>query len=223
MLINPDAPADKPETEQMTVIHQALRREFALLPELVAAVPAADTDRARVLARHLTLVLGMLHEHHEAEDDLLWPLLHQRVPMEDDLITTMETQHRSIADVIGVIEDGLPRWTATAGTAERDALAAALRRLDATLVEHLALEEKEVLPLIHENLTVAEWIAPQKHAMRHGPRDLSGKLLLAGIVLEGASPREQAWFRSEMPPPARVLWRLLGARRYAGHVRAVRA
>lgn len=222
MRINPEAPADKPETEQMKVIHRALTREFALFPALVAAVPAGDTARARRVAAHVELILGMLHEHHEAEDELLWPVLRARVPLERGLIDTMEAQHHAIAAAIGEVEAALPLWTAAAGADERASLVPHLHDLEKVLAEHLALEESEVLPLIHEHLTVPEWLAPQAHAMKHGPSGLSAKLLLAGAVLEEASPREQAWFLGEMPPPARVMWRLFGARQYANHVRAVR-
>jgi hypothetical protein len=91
------------------------------------------------------------------------------------------------------------------------------------MITHLDLEEREVLPLIHDNLTVAEWLAPQHHAMKHGPKGLVDKLLLAGMVLEDTSPGEGAWFLSEMPPPARAIWKLIGKRRYADHVTKVRA
>lgn len=223
MLINPEAPADKPETQQMKVIHRAMRREFAQLPELVAGVPAGATGRARQLGEHLTLVLGMLHEHHEAEDELLWPVLVERVPLEKDLIAVMEKQHHAIADAVDTVAAELPTWTEGAAPAARDRLAAALRDLGPALTEHLDLEEAAVLPLIHEHLTVPEWLAPQKHAMKHGPKTLTGKLTLAGMVLEDATPRERAWFLGEMPAPARLLWRLMGARGYATHVRSVRA
>ena len=59
--------------------------------------------------------------------------------------------------------------------------------------------------------------------MTHGQRRLRDKLLTSGIVLDGASPREQAWFLSEMPPPARLLWRLTGAKQFAAHRRALAA
>lgn len=222
MQIDPHAPADKPETQQMKVIHQALTREFALFPGLVAAVAAGDTARAGLVADHLALILGMLHEHHEAEDELLWPVLRARVPLEAELIDRMEAQHQLIAALVDAVESTLPRWRESAGFPERADLVHHLADLDKVLGEHLALEESEVLPLIHEHLTVAEWLAPQRHAMTHGPSGLKVKLLLAGVVLEGASPREQAWFLGEMPPPARVMWRFLGAKQYANHVRAVR-
>src|SRR4051812_19732567 len=88
MPIDPSAPLDKPETAQMVVIHKVFRREFRLLPVAIASVPDGDTDAARPLAAHTELMLAMLHEHHESEDELIWPLLHARVPMEDELIET---------------------------------------------------------------------------------------------------------------------------------------
>ncbi|MFH8224583.1 hemerythrin domain-containing protein [Streptomyces sp. NPDC018057] len=223
MLINPDAPTDKPETEQMVVIHRTLRREFRNLPSLVAAVRPADTARARVVGDHLALVLTMLHEHHEAEDMFLWPILMERVPLEKDLIGLMETQHQAIADAVAVIGSDLPTWTAQADAAVRDRIADALRGLEKALTVHLDLEESKVLPLMHEHLTVPEWLVPQKHALKHGPKTLAGKLNLAGMVLEDATPRQRAWFLGEMPAPARVLWRLVGARRYVAYTRTVRA
>ena len=207
----------------MVVIHQALRREFTLLPALVAAVPDNDAVRARTIGEHLTLVLAMLHDHHEAEDELLWPLLRQRVPLRKELIDTMEQQHQAVADAIHAIQASLPAWSAHGSAADRDRIAAILRRLDAALTEHLYLEEQEILPLIHEHLTVPEWLAPQHHAVEHGPKSLSGKLTIAGLILEDATPAQRAWFMSMLPPPARVLWRLSGARRYNAHVREIRA
>ncbi|MEU8377688.1 hemerythrin domain-containing protein [Streptosporangium sp. NPDC048865] len=223
MLIDPNSPLDKPETQQMKVIHRAMRREFAQLPELIAAVPAGDVARARLLGDHLSLVLVMLHEHHEAEDELLWPVLTERVPLEKELIEVMRQQHDVIARAVAVVEAESPTWTVNASPTARDRVAGALRDLGPSLTEHLDLEESAVLPLIHEHLTVPEWLAPQEHAMKHGPKSLTGKLTMAGMVLEDATPRERAWFLSEMPAPARFLWRVLGVRRYETHVRAVRA
>jgi hemerythrin-like domain-containing protein len=220
--IDPHAPAGKPETEQMKVIHRAMTREFALLPAQIRRVGDGDPVRASVISAHLTLLLDMLHEHHEAEDELLWPLLHRRVPLENDLIEAMEGQHQALADAITAVQGLQQSWVRAAEAPAGEALAEAVGRLAESLAEHLTLEEERVLPLIHEHLTVAEWEAPQKHALKHGPRRLGDKLVLAGVVLENATPREQAWFISAMPAPARVLWRLAGARQYAEHQRVVR-
>jgi len=214
VFIDPNFPTDKPETQQMKVIHRAMRREFAQLPPLIAATGTGDTARAGRLGGHLTLVLGMLHEHHEAEDALLWPILIERVPIEKDLIETMERQHDAVGRAATAIEAALPGWIAAADPATRDRLAGGLRDLGAALTEHLDLEESAVLPLIHDHLTLSEWLAPQKHAMKNGPKSLSAKLTMAGLILQDATPPERAWFLHEMPPPARLLWRLIGARQY---------
>lgn len=223
MLINSDAPADKPETQQMKVIHRVMRREFTLLPELIAAVPAGNTTRARLLCDHLYLVLGLLHEHHEAEDELLWPILIERLPLQRDLIMAMEKEHHAIAEGVDAAKTKASDWAAQAEPAARDRLAGCLQELGSALNGHLDHEESAVLPLIHEHLTVPEWVAPQKHAMKHGPKTLNGKLTLAGMVLEDATEPERAWFLHEMPAPARLLWRAKGAKQYEARMRQVRA
>src|SRR5262249_27113257 len=49
------------DTSDMVIVHRMFRRECALLPQLVAAVPAGDVARARTVARHAREVLDMLH------------------------------------------------------------------------------------------------------------------------------------------------------------------
>ena len=65
-------------THEMVVIHRAFRRESRLLGDLIAAAPDGDTERAAVLGRHLAWYQSGLTNHHHGEDELLWPLLHQR-------------------------------------------------------------------------------------------------------------------------------------------------
>jgi hemerythrin-like domain-containing protein len=223
MLIDPSAPVDKPETAQMVVIHKLFRREFRLLPAAIAAVADGDITAAKPLAAHAQLMLALLHEHHESEDELIWPLLHARVPIEDELIETMERQHQTVADLIEQLHPDLAGWRSTAGEPDRRRLVTNLERLHPALEEHLDLEETAVLPLIHDHLTVAEWIAPQKKAasgkLPGGPK---AGLILTGAVLEDANPAEQQWFLHELPAPVRLIWKVLGPRMYAAHLQVVR-
>ncbi|MFI6079317.1 hemerythrin domain-containing protein [Actinoplanes sp. NPDC051343] len=223
MPIDPAAPRDKPETQQMKVIHKAFRREFRLLPVLVGGVTIGDTARARLVAERARLMLALLHEHHDSEDTFIWPLLEQRAPMHKNLVDTMETQHQIVASLIPEVERGLDEWAPTAPGTARVQVARQLADLNRTLQEHLDLEEREVLPLIHDHLSVAEWEAPQKAAAMGLPSGFRVRMLIAGSVLEDATPAEHAWFRTELPPPARILWTLVGRRMYAANVRAVRA
>ncbi|MEU3862889.1 hypothetical protein AB0F03_37345, partial [Streptomyces sp. NPDC028722] len=67
--------ADRLDPQEMVVLHRVFRREIPLLADLVEAATPGDRRRTAVLADHLGLVLGALGEHHEGEDDLLWPKL----------------------------------------------------------------------------------------------------------------------------------------------------
>jgi hemerythrin-like domain-containing protein len=222
MLINPSAPPDKPETAQMVVIHKVFRREFALLPTLVSAVPEGDTTRSGRISTHAGTLFAMLSEHHESEDQFLWPLLHRRAPLEQALIDTMEAQHEGVAGLLATVEGGMRTWAASADAASRDRLATDLTRLRDGLDEHLDLEEKEVLPVIHDVLTVPEWEAPQRHAEEVMLTGFRPRMMLAGMVLEDATPAEQTWFLGQLPPPARLVWHLVGTRMYGAYTRAIR-
>jgi hypothetical protein len=221
MLIDATAPKNKPEIAQMVVIHNALRREFGLLSRLVGTVPATDTTRARLLAGHVELLLFLLHAHHDSEDRLLWPVLAGRVPSARELTATMEHEHRTLDSLIGAIRPELAGWSAGDATA-RERLAGYLARLGAALGEHLDAEEAEILPLVHDHMTVAEWEAMEKDAAKHRPRNPRVGLVTVGMMLEDATPAERAWFLSELPAAARLTWRLAGESLYAGYLRRIR-
>src|SRR5579875_3532551 len=85
---------------EMLVVHDAFRREFGALPDLVRGVASGDLDRAAVVAGHINLMAGLLHHHHQGEDDAFWPLLAERCPQEvAPLVQFMEIQHRYIAAI----------------------------------------------------------------------------------------------------------------------------
>jgi len=51
----------------MTHVQRVLRREFHDIPELIAAVPAGEAARAKVVGDHVTFMVDALHHHHAAE------------------------------------------------------------------------------------------------------------------------------------------------------------
>ena len=168
----------KPDIGQMIVIHTALTREFGLLPAIVGAVQPGDWPRMQGVAAHAELALSFLHAHHDGEDRLLWPLLLIRLPLEAQLIQTMERQHAVIADLVIALRRELTEWTQTATLHHRHAITTNLASLHTALDEHLRLEETAVLPLIQDHLTVPEWNAPFDHAQHHTPVKPRDGLLL---------------------------------------------
>src|SRR4029453_18585708 len=94
--------------------------------------------------------------HHEGEDVVLWPLLHQRGGEEaEDVVPVMERQHDAIEAANAEGLRLLPRWRSTAR--RRRELAEAFDRLEAALLEHMAMEEERILPLAEKYVTAAEW------------------------------------------------------------------
>ncbi|AIG76167.1 Hypothetical protein AJAP_16470 [Amycolatopsis japonica] len=208
-------------TQDMEIVHRAFRRESRLLKELVAAVAPGDTARAKVIADHFRDYRLGLKNHHEGEDELLWPPLLSRVDLEADIVLRMEAQHERIAATLTRLDAAVPAWEATAGAAERDTLVAVLADHQAVLLEHLDDEETTLLPLAAKHCTDEEWASLGDHMLANTPK--LTMLTLFGLVLEDANPAERATLLSALPAPVRGIWHLVGRPRYARHIRRVRA
>lgn len=208
-------------TQDMEIVHRAFRRESRLLIELVSAVTPGDTARAEVIADHFRDYRLGLKNHHEGEDELLWPPLLSRVDLEAEIVLRMEAQHERVAATLTRLDAAVPAWEATAGADERDTLVAALTDHRAVLLEHLDDEETTLLPLAADHITEQEWASLGEHMVAHTPK--LTLLTLFGLVLEDASPAERAVLLSVLPAPVRGVWHLIGRPRYVRHIRRVRA
>ncbi|CCF63585.1 hemerythrin domain-containing protein [Nocardia cyriacigeorgica] len=208
-------------TDDMKIVHRAFRRESRLLIELVAAVAPGDIARATVIAGHFRDYRLGLKNHHEGEDELLWPPLLARVDLGTEVILRMQAQHERVEATLAALDTAVPAWEAGAGADERDTLVAILADHRAVLLEHLDDEETTVLPLAAQHLTDAEWAAPGEHMVAHTPK--LTLFTLFGLVLEEADPAERALLLGVLPAPVRGIWHLFGRHRYARHIRRVRA
>lgn len=204
------------DTWEMVVAHRMYRREFRILPAIIAAVADGDRARATVVGDHLATVVLLLHHHHEAEDELLWPLMLRRVTLQAPLVHRMEEQHARLATLLTSIDELNDRWRTGAAGAVRDELAQVLAAASPVLDEHLTDEERELLPLVSRHISGKEWAALNARAQAAIPKgQLRRALVFLGAMLEDATPQEQRRFLAELPPPARLLWRLTGPRTYA--------
>ncbi|GAA3421795.1 hypothetical protein GCM10018952_69690 [Streptosporangium vulgare] len=211
---------DRPYTHEMVVVHRVFRRESGLMPRFVRAVPEGDTARAAEIAEHYLDYAEGLHHHHSAEDELVWPLLLSRVRLEADMVVRMEDQHERIAETLTRIAEVLPEWRLTASKGAGEKLAIAMEEHRAALVEHLDDEERYVLALVAEHMSVAEWEAVGARAVEQIPKK---KLLISmGAILEEADQEERGFFLGKLPFVARLLWRTVGRRQYAEQVARLR-
>jgi hemerythrin-like domain-containing protein len=215
-----DVTATRPNIQEMYVVHRVFRRELTLLPRLVRDVREGDTDRAALVGGHLRLVLDGLHMHHTGEDEVLWPRLLERAAPSAELVRTMQAQHDRVDEHLDRLDPLLQEWMRTAAVLRGEQVARVTDELQDSLLEHLDLEEREILPLVSQHISVAEW----NSLGEHGRKAISPKLmpLLFGSVLEDADPQERAMMLSPLPSPVRLLMRTWGARHYRRYIRRVR-
>ena len=208
------------DVHDMVIVHRAFRREFTLIPRLVRAVPAGDTDRAAVLTGHARLVLEGLHKHHTSEDELLWPKLLERCTPDAELVHRMEEQHERVHDALERIGPALDRWEAEARPAVTEEVAAGFDALRAALLEHLDDEEREILPLAARHITQDEWNQLGEHGQKQMKlRDLP---ILFGSVVEEATPEERTEMLKVIPLPIRILLTPVLERIYRRYITRVR-
>jgi hemerythrin-like domain-containing protein len=198
--VPPDSPAD---VGLMRTLHAALRRDLTRL-QAVADQLDGSAPPPTVLAGW-DLFRKQLDNHHAAEDDDLWPVLRRELsdPGELAVVDEMVAEHRHIPDALADVDAALR------GGGE---LKAPVDHLSTVVRDHLEHEEREVLPLIERNLTRAQWrtfLLTERD--RRSPRERPEFLTW---VLDDADEQEAAAVLTELPPPARLAYRLVLRRRY---------
>ena len=195
---------------EMALIHRLIRRGFEQARQFVLA-PGATT-RASAVAEYVGFHLDGLHSHHSSEDELLWPVLSERAEMSGALIRRMEMQHARVHDAVDATRRELVAWKGQPTAPGSESLAAALGDLVERLAEHLAEEERDVVPLIAAHITQAEWDHLGKVAFsKFTPTQ---RFTAMGEMLAAATPTEAARMLAGLPAPIKIVWRLLGQRKY---------
>jgi hemerythrin-like domain-containing protein len=185
------------DSRDMYAVHNMLRQGFGQLPGLVRGV-TANAERAELVADHARLLVTIVTTHHEAEDAILWPALTQRAPDElAPVVDSMERQHRELHSLLNSVEESAVRYRMARGSVERDALARTAEGVLGPLHEHLAAEEREILPLIDRYLTNAEWAAVGEHGLPHlTPTQVP---LVFGMMLREATEDQRALLAKNVP------------------------
>lgn len=205
---------------EMALIHRVIRHGLDESRRLVEAVPPGATTRSEVVAEHLRFTLDGLHAHHSTEDEILWPALLDRAHLSEDLIRRMEAQHDAVHAAIERVRTLLGPWERDPTSATSAELADGLDEVLSGLAEHLADEERDVVPLIARHLTQREWETLGKRSFaKFRP---SQRFTAMGEMVQVATPGEAARMLAGLPVPVRIIWRLVGKRRYDRHIVTVR-
>ncbi len=195
------------DVRDMAIVHKTFRRTFTESGELVRAQPTPSPERVTFLADHIDFAIGVLHHHHAVEDELLYPLLAERVPEQAEMIKTVEAQHATVTGTIDAVTAAGQEWRRSPSPDTAEGLAISLDQLNEVLQPHLDDEEQKVVPLAANHLTQTEWDAVGKTATADIPRP---KMPIAfGLVMEPLNASEQALMKAHLPAPVRLLYPLL--------------
>ncbi|WP_328880781.1 nitroreductase/quinone reductase family protein [Streptomyces sp. NBC_00299] len=126
--------------EAIKVVHDAFRRELALIREEMAKGGA--TLGAQLRVNCLTFCAG-LHNHHTGEDVALFPFLADRHPEFAPTLARLGEEHDRIA---ALVED--LRHAVTADHPDPATARGEVERLTAELEAHLTYEEEQLLPIL---------------------------------------------------------------------------
>jgi hemerythrin-like domain-containing protein len=205
---------------EMFMVHDMLRREFALMPALVSDVTVGNRDRAETVGDHIDTVVTVLHHHHRTEVRYVWPVLLERCAESlAPLLHLVECQHEQVAVLGYQVEKALSTWRDGVSAESRDDLIDALHLLNLSMREHLSDEEESIVPLMEQHVTAAEWSEMvAKAAAGSDPEQLP---LEFGMLMYEGDPEIVDLAIARMPPHAGTVIRQLAARNFAEHSQRV--
>jgi hypothetical protein len=208
-------------TDDMKMIHTVFRREFRLAPPMIRAVEVGDTAKAGRVKAHVVEIAEMLHHHHHGEEVLVFDKLEARAPACAIHVGIMRQQHQQVQALLDQVEGLATTWVADPSAENREALAVLHDQISSTLDAHLGQEEEEILPVAQTSMTEQEWQEVGETGMASVPKNRL--LVQLGYILEDQTPEERTEFMTRVPPPARLLYKLIGRRKYEKEIADLRA
>jgi len=209
------------DTRDMYCVHEAFRRGLGDARGQVASVSDGDTERGQRIADYLSELLWLLHAHHAGEDDLMYPLLSERVPEPQELFLRMDAQHVAVASSLETAQRAAKRFGTSGSVADGRALADSCESLLEALTAHLTEEEVEVVPLASRFMSPPEWGALPEHVFSHytGTR----VWLIFGLAIEQMPDDLREDVLAHLPPPVSEMWFSFGSDAFASEMAMIRA
>jgi len=208
------------DVRDMKIVHETFRRAYEEAAQLIRANPTPSPARVTFLADHIDFGLNMLHHHHEGEDTLLYPLLVARVPDHATRTQQIDHEHQVVKRSIDSARTACSKWRTAPSAESAKTLASSLDELNAVLLPHLDSEESEIVPLAAVTVTQKEWDSLGKHGIAAIPNNM--RLIAFGMILEPLDPADRAYMLSNLPPPVKVLYHVVGRRAWNKYATTLR-
>lgn len=94
--------------------------------------------------------------HHPKESDLLFPLVRARAPELGAVIDRLDRDHEKGESAIRELEHALLAFEVM-GESRREKFEQAFERYSRSYLEHMSVEDREVLPAAQQHLTPSDW------------------------------------------------------------------
>ena len=199
----------KLDMSMMFAMHDALRRDLERIGRIAARL---DGDPAKLLhaAVGWELFKKFLVNHHESEDEALWPALRAAVaahPGQLALVDALEAEHAVIDPLLAAID---------AAAADRESgherFGGIVDELVIELSAHLTHEEADGLALIDVSLTQQEW---QHFTSVNTERNRPDAAMYMPWLLDGVDQQHLAALLGKFPPQMLTVFREQWAPAYA--------
>ncbi len=201
-------PAD---TRVMGIVHSALRRDLSRAHEVLERWPFPQDAQRVAVAGHLHWMMDFLHHHHESEDEHLYPMACERNESARPLLDRMDADHRTIEPAMTALDRAATHYQHSPEA--REEVVAALDDLSAALLPHLQREEEQMMPVVSETITEAEWRHwdDEYNIEPLGPIELSDQGL---FILDGLEGQRRDAITELVPPIPRWFILHVMMRRY---------
>jgi uncharacterized protein YndB with AHSA1/START domain len=202
------APPGPVDVTAMYLMHHAFRRDLADFAQAVGATPPDARDVWAALRERWDRFGDVLHKHHTAEDEGLWPLLRSR-GADPAALDAMEAEHAGIDPLLTAIRAGFATMVDDPSPAAQAALGQRLSTARTLLGAHLGHEEKDAMALVQAYLTPGDWERVEKEHFQaaYGPKDIP---FVVAWTLKGLSPAGSRAARVLGGAPIRILAFLAG-------------
>jgi hemerythrin-like domain-containing protein len=200
----PSSVAAVPISEHSRVLiamHKAMRADGQRLIGAVDALPAGDTGQAAALGRAFAAIVGLIHDHHWTEDDVMYPFLLERVRSFEGDAIRLENDHVELDAAMARINARFRllahQLSARLWQDTRSHLLDEAAAFNRVLVDHLDREEAVVLPPFESLLSEADQHTLQKEEAKLAT--YRHMRMAVPWVLANATPEEAAGLRATAP------------------------
>jgi len=194
----------------MYVMHHAFRRDLARFASAVSATPLADREAWQALAARWDRFFTILHHHHTAEDQYIWPYLLERADAaEQQVLEALEAEHEQIDPLLTSVAEGFAALAGGRSSSEAEDLRAALVvRMAATrdsLARHLEHEETGGIAILQRHATAAEWERIEKEQIAKDKMPVP-MLFMVGWCAEEVPARQREQIFGQVGVGFKILW-----------------